>query len=112
VLGIVIAYAFYLKNPALPEQLAARFRGVYTLIYNKYYVDELYDALFVQPIKEASNVLWLSFDTKVIDGTVNGAGKMIQGASGIIRKIQTGSLQNYALYILLGVVAIIFALVR
>jgi NADH-quinone oxidoreductase subunit L len=112
IIGIIIAYNFYLKNPKLPDQLASRFKGLYTLIYNKYYIDELYNALFVNPIKEWSNLLWLSFDDKVIDGMVNGAGKVVRSFSGTLRKVQTGYLQNYALFILLGVVAIIFYLLR
>jgi NADH-quinone oxidoreductase subunit L len=112
VIGIIIAYNFYLKNPKLPNQLAERFKGLYTLIYNKYFIDELYNNLFVQPMKEGSNLLWLSFDDKVIDGMVNGAGNIVRSASGTIRRIQTGSLQNYALYILFGVVVIILYLLR
>ena len=112
IIGIIIAYNFYVKNPKLPDQLSERFKGLYTLVYNKYYIDELYNALFVQPIKEGSNLLWLSFDDKVIDGMVNGAGKVVRSFSGTLRKVQTGYLQNYALFILLGVVAIIFYLLR
>ena len=112
VIGIIIAYNLYLKNKNLPDQLASRFKGLYTLVYNKYYIDELYNALFVNPIKEGSNLLWLSFDDKVIDGMVNGAGQAVRSFSGSLRKIQTGYLQNYALFILLGVVAIIFYLLR
>jgi NADH-quinone oxidoreductase subunit L len=112
IIGILIAYNFYLKNKNLPDQLASRFKGFYTLVYNKYYIDELYNALFVNPIKEGSNLLWLSFDDKVIDGMVNGAGQAVRSFSGSLRKIQTGYLQNYALFILLGVVAIIFYLLR
>ena len=112
IIGIIIAYNFYLKNPKLPDQLSERFRGLYTLIYNKYYIDELYNALFVTPIKEGSTLLWLSFDDKVIDGMVNGAGSIVRSFSGTLRRIQTGYLQNYALFILLGVVAIIFYLLR
>jgi NADH-quinone oxidoreductase subunit L len=112
VIGIIIAYNFYLKNKHIPDQLSERFKGLYTLIYNKYYVDELYNALFVQPIKAGSNLLWLSFDDRVIDGMVNGAGSIIRSFSGTLRRIQSGYLQNYALFILLGVVAIIFYLLR
>jgi NADH-quinone oxidoreductase subunit L len=111
-IGIIIAYNFYLKNRTLPDQLAARFKGLYGLIYNKYYIDEVYNALFVTPIKEGSHLLWLSFDDRVIDGMVNGAGSIIRSFSGTLRKIQTGYLQNYALFILLGVVVIIFYLLR
>ncbi|HSC77313.1 MAG TPA: NADH-quinone oxidoreductase subunit L, partial [Candidatus Acidoferrales bacterium] len=71
--GFVTAYAFYLRNPQLADQLAETFRGMYRVLVNKYYVDELYAALFVRPMNWISErVLWQAFDVGVIDGLLNG----------------------------------------
>jgi NADH-quinone oxidoreductase subunit L len=68
-LGIWIAYRFYLQRPNIPEQLAQRFRGAYQLVYNKYYVDEVYDAVFVEgPVLGKSLASSLGrFDLRVIE---------------------------------------------
>jgi len=108
VLGIGWAYVMYVKNPALPRRLATRFRGVYTLLYNKYYVDEIYDALVVRPVKNLSDrVFWRVFDVRLIDGAMNGMAELFGSISGVLRRVQTGVVQNYALSIVLGVVTIL-----
>jgi NADH-quinone oxidoreductase subunit L len=106
--GIGLAWIMYMKSPTLPEKLSARFKGLYQLIYNKYFVDEAYDALFVEPIKNGSVFLWKGFDNQVIDGAVNGAGSLTQWISSIIRRLQTGLVQDYALGIIAGVVAVLY----
>ena len=81
--------------------------ALYRIVLNKYYVDEIYDALFVQPIYRAS--LWCArvFDLKVIDALVNGVGSAIVGWALGLRRIQTGFVMNYALGMLLGAVAVV-----
>jgi NADH-quinone oxidoreductase subunit L len=106
--GILLAWIMYLKNPALPEKLASRFSGLYQLIYNKYFVDEAYDAVIVEPIKNGSVFLWRMFDNRVIDGAVNGAADLVQWASRNVRKLETGLVQEYALGIVGGVVVIFY----
>ncbi|MBX2993123.1 MAG: NADH-quinone oxidoreductase subunit L [Bacteroidetes bacterium] len=106
--GIWLARTWYLKNTEIPEQLASRYRGMYNLLLNKYKVDEVYDAVIVNPIQKMSEMfLWKIFDVKIIDGIVNGIPKLIGVFSGVARKIQTGVTQNYALAFVLGVVLII-----
>lgn len=100
--GIGIAYFLYLKNPALPKRLAEKWKGVYQLVSNKYYVDELYQALFVNSLKKLGMGLWKGFDELVIDGTVNGIAYLTGWLSGVMRKMQTGLVQNYAFSIILG----------
>ncbi|MBM4294930.1 MAG: NADH-quinone oxidoreductase subunit L, partial [Deltaproteobacteria bacterium] len=73
---------------------------------NKYYVDELYDATVVEPIKSGSDFLWKGVDDKVVDGAVNGSAGMVAWLSAHLRKLETGFVQNYALAILIGVVLI------
>ncbi|MBM4287858.1 MAG: NADH-quinone oxidoreductase subunit L [Deltaproteobacteria bacterium] len=104
--GIFLAYKFYIKQPELPEQVTAKVPGVYDLIYNKYYVDELYDATVVEPIRNGSVFLWKEADSKVVDGAINGTASLVERLSAIIRKLETGYVQNYALGILIGVAVI------
>jgi NADH-quinone oxidoreductase subunit L len=106
-IGIGLAAFLYLKRPALPEALAARFPGAYQFLVHKGYVDELYDAVVVQPVKALSEgVLW-RFDANVVDGAVNGAGRIVVETGSVVRQIQTGSMRAYAVSVLLGVVMIV-----
>ena len=91
-----------------PIVIAASFAGVHRLLLNKYYVDEIYDAAIVQPIKGLSERgLWKVVDAGIIDGAVNGAGAVVSGWSAILRRLQTGSIRAYALSILVGAVVIL-----
>ncbi|MGB9627957.1 MAG: NADH-quinone oxidoreductase subunit L [Thermodesulfobacteriota bacterium] len=105
-IGIGIAYLFYIKNPELPKQLAERWKRLYTLIFNKYYVDEIYEVLFVNSLKGLGTGLWRGFDDFVIDGTVNGIAYLIGLISRVMRRMQTGFVQNYAFSMILGAVII------
>jgi NADH-quinone oxidoreductase subunit L len=100
--GIGMAWLFYVKNPALPALLAKRWSGLYRAVSNKYYVDELYEALFVTSLKRLGTGLWRGFDEFVIDGTVNGIACFFGWISGVLRQVQTGYVQNYAFAIVLG----------
>jgi NADH-quinone oxidoreductase subunit L len=101
-IGIGIAYLFYVKNPALPKLVADRWKRLYKLVYNKYYVDELYEILFINSLKNLGTGLWKGFDEFVIDGTINGIAYFIGLLSGVMRKMQTGLVQNYAFSMILG----------
>uniref|UniRef100_A0A7V2ZJ80 NADH-quinone oxidoreductase subunit L n=1 Tax=Ignavibacterium album TaxID=591197 RepID=A0A7V2ZJ80_9BACT len=102
--SILLARYIYLKKPEIAVRTASRFKGLYNLLWNKYYVDEIYDLLVVNPIVTASrNVLWKIADNKIIDGTVNGVAKLIDIISATIRKIQTGVAQLYSLVMVLGI---------
>jgi NADH-quinone oxidoreductase subunit L len=106
--GIVVAAYFWLRNRAAATRVARSATPVYTLLLNKYYVDEIYNALIVQPIKAISTfVLWKGFDAGLIDGLVNGAGALVRGSSASLRRLQTGSIRAYAASLILGVVAIL-----
>jgi len=98
----------WLWHRALAARVARSAAPVYTLLLNKYYVDEIYDALVVRPIKAASTVvLWRGVDAGLIDGAVNGVGAMVRGSSGRLRRLQTGSIRAYAASLFLGVVLIV-----
>jgi NADH-quinone oxidoreductase subunit L len=106
--GIAIAVLFFLRRPALANAAADRFQGVYRLLLNKYYVDEIYDAAIVEPVKTVSeDALWKGIDVGVIDGAVNGAGATVRAASGALRLLQSGSLRSYAASVFIGVLFVL-----
>jgi NADH-quinone oxidoreductase subunit L len=131
-LGLYLAYRFYMKKPETPERLAERWSRAHQVLYNKYYVDELYGATVVMGTLNTCNGLnWA--DAKVVDGLVNGfAGgtrlsaffsdlfdmNLVDGAVNLIgalfgffskgfRHIQTGLVQNYAMLMLVGIFIIV-----
>ncbi|MGE3706638.1 MAG: NADH-quinone oxidoreductase subunit L, partial [Vicinamibacterales bacterium] len=106
--GIGIAAYFFLFNRRAADAVASSVGGLRTLLLNKYYVDELYDAAIIQPIKLGSEEgLWKRVDAQLIDGVVNGAGGSVRGLSSQLRLLQTGSVRTYAASLLLGVVLIL-----
>ncbi|WP_305041700.1 NADH-quinone oxidoreductase subunit L [Geoalkalibacter sp.] len=105
--GIGLAYLMYVKNPEMPAQLVAKAQGLYRAIFNKWYVDEIYDALFVNPTKKAGTFLWKGFDVVVVDGIVNGVGYIVKGFSGALRLTQSGLVHNYALAMVVGVIVMV-----
>ncbi len=112
-IGIGVAYVLYLKNPHLPKRLAERWKGLYALVSNKYYVDELYQALFVNSIKKLATALWKGIDDFLIDGTINGLAFLIGWISSVMRRIQTGLVQHYAFSMVVGgVILAIYYLLR
>jgi len=106
-IGIFIAYVFYIKRPELPGILAEKTKILYTVLINKYFVDEIYEFCFIDSLKSLGTVLWKGFDDLVIDGAVNGVGHLTVGFSGVLRKIQTGFVQNYAFSMIIGGVIIV-----
>ncbi|MDH7605875.1 MAG: NADH-quinone oxidoreductase subunit L, partial [Melioribacter sp.] len=106
--AIYFALYVYTKNKNIAENISNRFRKFYNLLFNKYYVDEIYDAVIVKPIVTGSEkVLWKFTDSFIIDGIVNGIAKIIAIISESIRKIQTGIAQLYALVIVAGIAAVL-----
>jgi NADH-quinone oxidoreductase subunit L len=106
--GIAAAFVLYLRKTEIPGVLAARFPGLYRLLLNKYYVDEIYDALVVRPIHRFSDAfLWRFFDAQVVDGAVNGMAAAVERAAQRLRRTETGRVQNYALGFLMGAVLIL-----
>ncbi len=108
ILGVGLAAFIWLKRREIADKMARSLSGVHRLLMNKYYVDELYDAAIVQPIKIISTeLLWRRFDVRVIDGAVNGTGAIVDGGAAVLRRLQTGSVRSYAGSILVGVVIIL-----
>jgi NADH-quinone oxidoreductase subunit L len=106
--GIWFAYMVWVKRRSVAENAAREFAPVHRLLLNKYYVDEIYDAAIVQPIRVASQEgLWRGFDVKVVDGAVNGAAAIVNSSATWLRRLQTGSVKTYAGSVFVGVVAIL-----
>ena len=130
--GFFVGYTAYGKKSDLPARVSAQVKGLYTALLNKWYVDEVYDALFVNRAKGLGTGLW-RFDSRVVDGVVNGAagntvrsalgsgwwdrwivdglvrlaGGVVKTASWPMRLLETGYTQNYALVMVLGVLVFI-----
>jgi NADH-quinone oxidoreductase subunit L len=106
--GIGLAVYFWLRNRDAADALSRRMDVFYNLFSNKYYVDEIYDAAIVQPVRLLSiNGLWKAIDVGIVDGTVNGVGTVVRFTSGRLRRIQTGSVRTYAASLFLGVALIL-----
>jgi NADH-quinone oxidoreductase subunit L len=101
--GIWLAYAMYVRGSIDSVAMGERFRGLFRTLANKWYFDEIYDALFVRQTFSLSRGIWL-VDQYVIDGLVNGTAALVAGVSGQLRKVQTGFVGNYALAIAFGMV--------
>ena len=107
VAGVLLAWMMYGRRPVRAEEIGVPRNAFHTLLLNKYYVDELYDALFVQPLYRL--YLWCArvFDLRVIDGIVNGVGEAVTSWARGLRRLQTGFTMNYALGMLLGAIAVV-----
>ena len=106
--GIGTAWFFWLRDRKSAATVARSVTPIYTLLLNKYYVDDIYNALVVQPIKKTSAVvLWRGFDVGLIDGAVNGVGGGVRGTSDSLRRLQSGSIRAYAGSLFFGVVVIL-----
>jgi len=109
--GILIAYILYVAKPAVADSLAGSFKGLYTLILNKYFVDEVYDATVVNPVVSGSRaLLWKGVDVEVIDGMANGVASRARDVGGVLRLLQSGNIRSYAAWVLFGSVMVIVAL--
>lgn len=109
--GILLAMRFYKRRVTLAKD-EAQLGAAYQLMYNKFYVDELYDKTVIQPIYNVSNsFLYKIVDVRVIDGIINGLAHITEIGSGLIRRIQTGIVQNYAVLIVVGLFVLVGYLV-
>jgi NADH-quinone oxidoreductase subunit L len=108
ILGVGLGWFIWNRRRDIADAMARQFGGVYRLLLNKYYVDELYDATVVRPVGALSTEgLWRVFDVKVIDGAVNGAAEIVREGALQLRRLQTGSVRTYAGSVIVGVVVIL-----
>jgi NADH-quinone oxidoreductase subunit L len=105
--GILLAYAIYSAKWISAEKIGQVFAPIYTLLSRKYFMDELYEQVLVMRVLVNGIFRQIQlFDTYVVDGIVNGLGKITVTASGALRRLQTGQLQGYGLAFVLGIVII------
>ena len=106
--GFAVAWYFYITNPLVPFGLAKRFRGVYLFLFNAWYFDALYDALFVRPAKRLGRFLWKTGDGAIIDGLgPDGVAARVIDITNRVVKLQSGYIYHYAFVMLVGVAIII-----
>jgi NADH-quinone oxidoreductase subunit L len=107
-LGFILAWYLYYKRPELPERMAKAAGGFYTLVLNKYKIDELYGAVIIQPlILLSTNVFWKGIDRGLIDGAVDGSAVGAQETSDAMRQMQSGNIRSYAGWVAVGAAAVI-----
>ena len=106
-IGLGIGWTVYARRSPSAEAAGAAAPGIYRFLARRYYIDEVYDALFVAPIKWSSRMVGRYFEQDIVDFTVDGVGKLVRLASSRLRVIQTGFVRNYALGILFGAVLMV-----
>jgi NADH-quinone oxidoreductase subunit L len=110
IIGIAVAWFMYVASPGLPESIAESLGGFYRLVLDKYRIDELYNATIVGPLLNGSRrLLWQFGDVFLIDGMVNGVGAVSGSIGGALRRLQSGNIRNYAAWVVVGSVLVIFA---
>jgi NADH-quinone oxidoreductase subunit L len=108
VIGIGVAYVFYVVDPRIPVRLASQYRALYLFLLNKWYFDELYDWLFVRPAMSVGDGLWKSGDGAVIDGLgPDGVAAVTRDLARQASRLQTGYLYHYAFAMMIGLVAFV-----
>lgn len=111
VAGISLARTFYYRESTRPAALAERLRGIYRILWHKYFLDEVYYALVVDPIYHFSvRVLWRITDVGIVDGAVNGIARMIGRIGERARRLQTGYAQSYAVLMMAGILLVVWYL--
>jgi NADH-quinone oxidoreductase subunit L len=107
-LGLLLADTLYRRKPHLPARIAASSRALYALVYNKYWIDEIYGFLVVKPLLIISRyILWGGFDRGVIGGGGRALAGGAQGVGVVLRRIQSGNIRSYAGWLALGAAAIL-----
>jgi NADH-quinone oxidoreductase subunit L len=106
-LAAAAAYVMYISKGAVPTPEAAGRQGLQGIVYNKYYIDEVYEALFVKPIRTLSNLL-ATFGEFFIDLFVEGTGRLVKGLANLGRQTQTGATGYYIFAMVVGIMVILF----
>jgi len=107
-LGFLLAWLLYYRNPQLPQQIAAGLGGLYQAVVHKYYIDELYAALFVKPLIAGSAlILWHGIDQDVIDAALDNSAEGAREVSDSVRHMQSGNLRSYAGWVAAGAAVVI-----
>ena len=105
---IYFAYQMFIKYKVLPAASEAEMKPFQKIIYNKFYVDEFYDAIIRKPLDAVSEVFYKFIDKQMIDGVVNGTGNLTKWSASQLRKLQTGHIGFYIMAMVVGVITILF----
>ncbi len=105
-IAIIFSYIIFGNGKNVPED-DSEISGLKKIVYDKYYIDEIYQKAFVYPINFLSKFFGTTLDRKILDGAVNGIGKSVLGASGILRKMQVGSTGSYLFFITVGIILVL-----
>ncbi|HEV8332608.1 MAG TPA: NADH-quinone oxidoreductase subunit L [Steroidobacteraceae bacterium] len=106
--GVLAAWYLYIKRPDLPGQIASRVSWLYKLLANKFYFDEIYQAVFAGGSRGLGTALWRVGDVALIDGgMVNGSARVVGWLSGLLRHLQSGYLYHYAFAMIIGLSALL-----
>ena len=107
--GVATAWYIYMKNPAIADNVAQRFRGLYTLLVNKYYADDFNEAVFAGGARGVGQLLWRIGDVLIIDGLiVNGSARVVGWVASVVRQVQSGYLYHYAFSMIIGLLLMLF----
>ena len=108
IVGFVAAWYMYIREPDMPRRLAAQNPGLYRFLLNKWYFDELYDAIFVRPAIWVGRAFWRGFDDWLINEKLTeGLGRRVQNVTSWVVKLQSGYLYHYAFAMLIGIAALL-----
>jgi NADH-quinone oxidoreductase subunit L len=105
--GILLAVTVVLRRPAMAEELRNDYSFLYDLFLNKWWVDELYDIVVINPLRRIGGIFWTIVDGKGIDGTLHGIAGGAQYSGRFLSRLQTGFVQNYALSMAAGLVFVL-----
>ncbi|MEZ5543092.1 MAG: NADH-quinone oxidoreductase subunit L [Pseudomonadota bacterium] len=107
--GVATAWYVYMKNPQLADNIRQRFNGLYQVLVNKYYMDDMNEVVFAGGARGVGQLLWRIGDVVLIDGLlVNGSARLVGWTAGIVRRIQTGHLYTYAFSMIIGLLLMLF----
>jgi NADH-quinone oxidoreductase subunit L len=111
IVGIALAYFFYIKRPDIPAAMKEKFSEVYNLLWNKYYFDEVYGFIFVKGTLGIAGILYKIGDALFIEGIVNGLAILAKNLGKVLRRLQTGYVRGYAFLMLIGVVFLVSVII-
>jgi len=107
-IGLFVAWQFYIRSPETPRRLAETNRGLYRFLLNRWYIDELYNVIFVRPAMWIGTAVWRGFDDWLVDQTVvEGLGRRVRDITGQVVRLQSGYLYHYAFAMLIGIAALL-----
>jgi NADH-quinone oxidoreductase subunit L len=107
--GVFTAWYIYMKKPSLAGDIAGRFSGIYRLLVNKYYADDVNEIVFAGGARGVGRILWKLGDTFLIDGLIiNGSARVVGWVAGVVRHVQSGYLYHYAFSMIIGLLLLLF----